>query len=737
MGGGSREAGMSSVFSEYVCSLGPGGEPPAPEAFDELLETLRPALVHELKRRSLWSAPPSYLGLLGGGRWTEGDVLEELLLECYESIFIRRLRGLKKQLLVRPNIDGLVFLNIRNFLHDAQKRHDPLGFRIFEVLHGAVRRLLQARVLHRLGGDSRVRNDTVLAFTPWGDPQAAQGVELRPVVEVWNSELLPDLITAWSKDEVVGRLERLITRLPDEGVEAFQFGGLIEPMKNDVRARWHAVYLDVEEAAALGWNGGLFEDRQSFRALLECVAEKLDYFEGRKKTREYLGRLWLFFRDRAAEPGADAAGGDGMVVSPDLGERAPSDKQLSELLGIPRGGIRKLRATLGRMVEVCQDEILGKKGVIKTSEGVHSGIPSFPQPSYASDEGPPAMDLKRRREQLRLGTGEAAARLAADDAALVDRGERPPQPGETFVFAGTGAAPVEWLFLERHAADPRRALVVPVDDNPLVGNRDVALSAAEAGGCVARVRCGCGAWLDVEALEAALRTGVLLPEAVERARRRLSEIAGESLRPSTSALEVDGDPEYRSWIETLREARRVLPGDPRPAHPEVSRKQKPSTVVPHPRFRRWRDPRMGYALAASLAAVAVGLSLWVGQLRRELSTPWVFPTSETPEIVVRESERPVELLSLKVTETHVLVYLLLYDVPEHPTVRLELLESDKKGVIWESTAIPREAELLLALPRRLLTSGVYWLRIHGRDEAGREQLLDEREVRIDLRSREE
>ncbi|MCP4658113.1 MAG: hypothetical protein GY856_22105 [bacterium] len=324
--GSEERSSASLVFTEYVRSLGPGGEPPDRAAYEELLKHLRAKLVRELKKRSLWSAPPSYLGIYGGTRWTDGDLLEELLLDCYEFIFIRRLEGLKKQLLVRRSIEGLIPLNIRHLLYEAQKRHDPLGFQIFKAVQTTVLRLLDDGVLYLLTGDPRVRNDTVLGFTAWGDPETVGGVGLGPQVKVWSNQLLPELITGKNREDVLAELERLIRRLPDEDVEVFRFKDLIEPLKEEARARWRAIQLGSADAPCAKEGDGTlapvvrlvrpdrgFEERQSFRKLLACVAERIESLEARKATKEYLRRLWLYLVSWIGEPEEPAARPSGRV----------------------------------------------------------------------------------------------------------------------------------------------------------------------------------------------------------------------------------------------------------------------------------------------------------------------------------------------------------------------------------------------------------------------------------------
>lgn len=759
---------MSSFFSEYVRSLGPRGEPPDPENFGELLDQLGGALVHEMKKRSLWSAPPSYLGIYGGARWTDEGVLEELLFDCYEFTFIRRLQGLQNQLSVRRNIDGLIFLNIRHFLYEVQKRYDPLGFRTFEVLQQVLSRLLERGVMHLLAGDPKVRNDTVLGFTPFEDPQTARDIDLRSQVIAWNNELLPEMITAWNREPTLAKLQTLIVGLPATGVEVFQFRDLIEPMKDDVRGRWHAIQLAAEGETTLQRSGGdlvsivrwvrpelHFEHRRSYQELLECVAESLEKLEARAKTKEYLHRLWLFLRGWAAEsseasprgarpasmareserstqmptlqsPGAAREPSEAATPQ-DLQGGMPSDKKLSELLRIPRGRIPNLKATLGDLVKTCQNDILGTGPVIKSSEEAQSEI---------RIKGLAAMDLKRRREDLRLETGKAA-RAAAEQAAPAEREGRQSQPGDRFVFAETRAYPVEWVLLERDPADPGRALVVPIDDHPLVGSRDVAV----ATGGAAIFRCGLGTWLDARALDPERRVGVVEDGILEHARHRLSEAIAGTLRPTMSEREVDAGPEYRSWMRMLAKARAVLPGSPRSASTDVFWEAKPSTVIPFERSEDrgrsagaptpWRDHRVAYALAATFFAATVGLSFWVGRLRIERSVPVLVPApSPDAEIVLRDPDRVIRMSTLTATASHVVAYLILAKVDDYPAYRVELLERQVDDVLWTSGEMAGDSQFILALPRGLLTAGAYRLRLYGRDEAGAETFLEEREIRI-------
>ncbi len=365
-------ATVTQIFTDYVRSLDPSGEPPDPGSFDRAWSALGKALTRELKRRGLWDTSPHYLGVYGALDWhanpsAEAGGLEELLVDCYSHVFVRRLGGLKAQLALKPSIDGLVLVAIRNFLHDLQKKHDPLGFRVFEVLRSAVRGALEDGEMVRISGDRRIRNDTVLGYTEWVDggppPTLGDSEQLASVVETWNDVLLPDLITARgaARKRVIEVLRSLLVRLPAEGIEAVTFKQLIDPLKNDARARWSALHESTREEPAIEIDdGGLLsmvrqippdsgvEERDSFDKLAACVTEAVDRWQEPGRLRIYLSTLWEFLR---TQPGEEATDGRAATAAPD----GPlSARQLASLLRIPRDRIPSLMTTLKRLVEACR-----------------------------------------------------------------------------------------------------------------------------------------------------------------------------------------------------------------------------------------------------------------------------------------------------------------------------------------------------------------------------------------------
>ena len=384
-------ADLSQVFTDHVRALGTG-EPVEARHFEELWRALGTALRRELKRRGIWESPPAYLGIYGGESWQSADsALEELMVECYSYIFVSRLRSLQAQLQVKPNIEGLVVLNIRHFLHERQKEHDPLGSQVFQVLQSAVRLAVEQGELHRLAGDERVRNDTVLGFAHGDSDVAGSGrAELAALVGRWNDELLPDLVTSRGRrqEEVVERLRERLSDLRREGIGSFRFKDLVDPLKGDVRARWAAI-LDFEqgESAPQREGGGAvtavrlaapdrgIEERQVFRKLVECVQRSLGLLEVSEKVRGYLVVLWQFLRVRAGEGvEAEPASRLSRVLTAELtagDEERLSLRKLAEQLRIPRERLPELYRTLGELLERCR-ATLSATAVISSKRKAYS-----------------------------------------------------------------------------------------------------------------------------------------------------------------------------------------------------------------------------------------------------------------------------------------------------------------------------------------------------------------------------
>jgi len=343
--------GEEAVFTRFLRGLEPG-RPWEREGFEEVWQALRRLLVRELQRRSLWLLSPAYLGIYGSTGWSDPEALDELVADGFLFVFGERLRSLQAQLRQKPNVEGLILRGVRNFLYEAQKRHDPVGFRVFTVLRGAVRAAVADGALHVVSGSPAVRRDTVLAGRAGASPaDAARPEDLAPGVRAWNDDLLPDLITAWGWEvrPLLARVGAHLRELPGLGFPVFRFQDLVDPLRHDVRARWSALGAGAStERAEEGFSALTGrEERESFHDLLDCLERGIEGIPERARSRGYLRKLQVFLRNYAA----DAGGGAG---------RLPSHRQLAELLQIPRERLSGLFATLQKLADACRRRAWGK-----------------------------------------------------------------------------------------------------------------------------------------------------------------------------------------------------------------------------------------------------------------------------------------------------------------------------------------------------------------------------------------
>jgi hypothetical protein len=363
-------------FTDLVRSIAEG-RPLDEESFGAAWRELGAVLRAELKRRGLWESPPSYLGIFGWGSW-EPAAFDELLAECYTYVFVDRLRSLQAQLKLKPNIEGLVSLSVRHFVHERQKENDPIGSQVFEVLQSAVRRAVEQGELEVTAGDERIRNDSVLAFRPSeiSAVPAQDREKLASLVAAWNDELLPDLVTlrGQKQEEVVQRLCGRLGDLRAEGIEAFRFKDLVDPLKADVRARWAALLDRAQGEPAPGESPGEVvrlvppdtgvEERQVFRKLVDCVLTGIRRLDASEKTRGYLLTLWQFLRVQASDSTEGTPGSFDASLLAGMDDEPPSQRKLAEQLRIPRERLPGLYETLRDLLTKCQAAISGKTAVI-------------------------------------------------------------------------------------------------------------------------------------------------------------------------------------------------------------------------------------------------------------------------------------------------------------------------------------------------------------------------------------
>ncbi len=739
-------------FSDFICSLRTGEEPSV-QSFDAFLSKLRPALLRQVLWRGLWDRPPRYLGVVGAS-WADPGAKDELLADFCEFM-VRRLPGLWKRCAEESNIDYLVYINIRNFIHETQEKHDPVGSRIYKILKSTVKKAIQKENLYLLTSDSQIRSNqeidggideerdqktketisygSILGFTAQSDLRNAQAVDLAQKVEVWRAELLPDLVTDYQYTGVALRLEACIDGLRDQDVESFRFGDLMDCLRAQAR-EWFASAQHSSEGPSAredtddenprlvpiaGPDTGI-EGRDFLYKLRRCVIAGVEKLE-ETRTRGYLLKLWLFLHSWAAESAetGETPGFDGLE-----GDKLPSAKKLGEMIGVPRNRIPGLKETLTHLVRDCHSALSGKVPVReKDKEFVRREL-SLGSPSYGRQDGSIDMSQTSRLEQIRAQMGEAAAHYAKGRARIESQKRWSPRLGDTFLFIKEeGAAPVEWVAVDQDPADLQCLLVVPVDDNPFIGSRDVEVPAQANG--LTSIRCDLGIWLDGQTLDPSLRTGVLELEIVSQVRRKQREIEAGKCAGSWLEQEVDEDPEYREWREVLTEARAVL------------KNRSPGKVRSSSSSARWASVGSPVAAVASILLM-VGLGLGgtvarqrakIADLRQSLDEA-LFPAPQldlpfhhfTGMEPVRGSDYPLVIPAMA---KRIALIFEVADPEPYPSYRLEILDKDTKREIWSDDRLTRTgSEVSLDLPRSVFSSGSYLFRIYGLGETEPELLVE-------------
>ncbi|MCH9649687.1 MAG: hypothetical protein K0U98_15720 [Deltaproteobacteria bacterium] len=340
----------------------------APE-FADAFHLLQPLLVRELKRRGLWEAPPACLGVYGARHWKEPGALYDLAVETYLFIFARGLERLKAQLRATGYIDGLVVINIKYFLTETQKRCDPLGFRVYEVLRLAIRWMVKAGTLSVAAGDKRIRNSTVLKFKGVAAADLPDAEEINEVVTSWCSDLFPDLVLIRGPRvrQVKERLALRISTLREEGYPFFTFKSIMTPLRKDIRGRWEMAWkhhlgdLAIEHST----DGLLYyaqttrphdfpsnhSDKGTFQQLLEGVELQINSRTSDDVTKSHLLTLLAYIEDKILTE-------DSMTPSETRSKSTgalPSNRKLGQILGIPRQRLPDLFQQIRSLISEAAD----------------------------------------------------------------------------------------------------------------------------------------------------------------------------------------------------------------------------------------------------------------------------------------------------------------------------------------------------------------------------------------------
>ncbi len=653
------------------------------------------------------------------------DALEELTADGYSFIFVDRIHSLRAHARAKPNIEGLVYLNVRHFVHGLQRRQDPLGARIYSLVQEAVGDLVENGILTSGASGERLTGESVLTFRVSEDSSEATEVAeeeaLEQQIERWPDTLLPDLVTTRGRGHgpLKDRLCDHLLAFRGGGVKTFTLGAVVRSLNTEVRRRWAAILdtsqgekrQEFSEDGVPAWvpislPDETYAERQSFRWFAECTDLALSGFVGDERTREELRVLWEALLSWVAEP-SDISAGEKGASSVRGREGIPSRRELARFLGIPRGRLPRLYEHLGGIVNRCKEK--GPGALSKSSI-----------PSRSTSVGG-SMDSGQIRDQLRQATGEAVVRSAQALDRPHSHSSEDPRPGEIFVLRESGPEPIEWLVVEVSSTKDGRWIGLPVDTYPWIGPGDIGVPREAPGGPL-NLRCALAVSLPQGLFEAALRSGSLAPSYLKEAKAKSRELSAARIH---SGGQGELEPADREWRQKLVEAvRRVQEAGAAPE--ETPRLSCPKRSESH-RFSHWSS-----RLAATFAAISLGLAWWGWTQRQqleELSAPSFAPPRE--EVVFEnDPQRGPELWQVPAGGKPLLVNLVFRETAACDLLRLEF--RDRHGCsLWTTGefAVPVTDEVRLVLPSGFLRRGPVELELSGRCEA-RWIVLEQLELRI-------
>ncbi len=706
---------MSTVFTEFVRQMdeGPGG--PDNELCEHLWQALRGVLAVEMKRRSAWQTRPSFLGIIGHRAWAEpgdsSDGLDELVSECFEHIFVVRLNSLRRQAKKKSSIDGLVLLGVRQFLLATQSRNDPLGFRVFEILQGAVQGAVAAGQLVVVQGGAKIRNSTHLALAARTSPEAVRDVDLSPLVQQWADRRLDALVNA-SHQRLAKLKEGLMLDVLDylgPKRPGFRFGDLAAPLKEKVRREWAARFLNMpgfmawrDEDTPVESAAEALVLRQYVAAVVRC----LDRSEERDldaKTRQYLSWLWGYLKGFAFEDlkrfvaGLVRRAGAPGDPDPDI---FPTGRQLEALLGIPRARLPKLFERLRQQWQRCSERVGYPKQNLGT-EGQAMATSSRGSKAFPDARARAMAALERALQTSAAGSEDGDAEASTMESTSLTA-------GDLFSVPWAEVDGVEWLVLQVDA-DGSTVRCCPTDQFPLTAasDLDLAFEVAEAEPRV--VRLGLETALTVANLGPVEPHGRLSSQALEAVLGRRS---GEG--PLTADL-VSELPTYREWLDDGPKRAQTLALAGRPGA-SGSAETVPTTTAPglkpQPQPSHW----LRWANAASLllfVGLSVGLGWKVIDLGRQvagLDAPIVdMPYQEimigggvrgTTEVKVPEGARRLQLVFP------------LGELADYPEYRLDLVGATGE-LLFQTPPFTYAVEKSVTVSVRMLDEGPIEVRLIG------------------------
>lgn len=137
-----RDAAIEERLARIIVQGSRGALGEADELF--ALDLIRGFVRRELLRRGLYHAPAKFLGLIVEGTFRDRpDELESLVGEVRASV-LRPRDSLLRVARRGGSATAYVRRSVRNFIHDKQEKHDPVGARVYRELTGVLHELAAA-----------------------------------------------------------------------------------------------------------------------------------------------------------------------------------------------------------------------------------------------------------------------------------------------------------------------------------------------------------------------------------------------------------------------------------------------------------------------------------------------------------------------------------------------------------------------------------------------------------------